>query len=114
VTLARYWVGSLRAHRGETIEVGYVVDNETGRTVHVMLGASIKADRVLSWSSSISDPGHDVIAAVPPGVSTHYRYFTLSSALRPGPYAVAWGLRDVRSGQRDALVATNAALRVTG
>jgi hypothetical protein len=91
-----------------------VIDNHTGRTVHIMLGASIKASRVLSWASSLSDPGHDVVAAVSPGVSTHYRYFTLASTLRPGAYDIAWGLRDARSGERDALAAADAALRVTG
>jgi hypothetical protein len=95
------------------IEVGYVIDNGTGRTASIMLGASIKADHVSTWADSVSDPAHDVIAVVPPGLSTHYRYFALSPALRPGPYDVAWGLRDEHTGERDALAASSAALRVT-
>jgi hypothetical protein len=92
--------------------VGYVIDNGTGRTKRVMLGASIKSGSVLSWLSSISDPAHDVIATVPPGLSTHIRYFTLSTSLRPGTYDVAWGLRDEPSGRRDAVVAAPEALIV--
>jgi hypothetical protein len=114
VSLTRFWVGSPQAPRGATIEVGFVINNQTGHTTHVMLGASIKADRVLTWGASISDPSHDVVAIVPPGVSTHYRYFALPTHLRPGAYDVAWGLRDARTGLRDALAASNSVLRVTG
>jgi hypothetical protein len=113
VTLVRYWVGTPDARHGQTISVGYVIDNETGRTAQLMLGASIKSDRILSWGESLSDPAHDVVAVVPPGVSTHVRYFTLPSGLKPGSYAVAWGLRDALSGERTALVAAPSALQVT-
>jgi hypothetical protein len=115
VTLARYWVGTLQARSGQTIAIGYVIDNETGRTARTMLGASLKSAHSLSWASSaLSDPGHDVVAVVPPGVSTHVRYFTLPPGLRPGVYDVAWGLRDSLTGRRDALVASSGALRVLG
>ena len=115
VTLARYWVGTLQARSGQTIAVGYVIDNETGHTARTMLGASLKSARSLTWAgSALSDPAHDVVAVVPPGVSTHVRYFTLPPGLRPGLYDVAWGLRDSATGQRDALVAAPAALRVVG
>lgn len=113
LTLARYWVGSTTARRGQTVSVGYVIDNETGQTARLLLGASIKADTVLSWAgSSLSDPSHDVVAIVPPGVSTHIRYFSLPTHIRPGAYDIAWGLRDVSSGQRDALVAAPGALQI--
>jgi hypothetical protein len=112
VVLSRYWVSSAVARAGTTIGVGYVIENGTGSTQHVLLGASIKPGRVLSWLSSISDPSHDVVATVPPGVSTHIRYFTLSSRLRPGAYDVAWGLRDAATGRRDAIVAAPSALEV--
>jgi hypothetical protein len=94
--------------------VGYVIENGTGHTRRIMLGASIKATRVMSWvSGSIADPPHDIIAIAPPGVSTHLRYFTLPVGVRPGPYDVAWGLRDPASGGREALVFAPGALRVT-
>jgi hypothetical protein len=113
VTLVRYWVGTPDARHGQTISVGYVIDNETGHTAQLMLGASIKAESVLSWAASLSDPAHDVVALVPPGVSTHVRYFTLPAGLKPGSYAVAWGLRDAATGERTALVAAPGALLVT-
>jgi hypothetical protein len=113
VSLDRYWVGSPSARRGNIISIGYVIDNGTGRTQRIMLGASIKSARSLSWFSSISDPSHDVVAIVPPGVSTHIRYFTLPYGLRPGSYDVAWGLRDAATGNRDALVTAALSLRVT-
>jgi hypothetical protein len=113
VTLANYWVGSTTTHPGTTIAVGYVIDNETGKTAHVELGASVKASSQLSWAAdSISDPSHDVVAVVPPGISRHVRYFTLSPGLRAGSYDIAWGLRNPSTGTRVALVAAPSALRV--
>jgi hypothetical protein len=113
VTLARYWVSTTSAVAGETVSIGYVIDNGTGRAERLELGASIKSDRVLSWlTGQINDPPHDVVAIVPPGVSTHVRYFTLPRGLRSGVYDVAWGLRDATTGQREALVAAAEALRV--
>lgn len=114
VTLARYWVGTQRAHRGNTLEVGYVINNGTGHTMRVLLGASIKGSSSLSWATgTVNDPSHDVVAIVPPGVSTHIRYFTLPSRIRPGFYDAAWGLRNARSGRRTALVTASNVLRVT-
>lgn len=111
--LTRYWVDENVARHGNTIALGYTVDNETGRTMRVMLGASVKPVRAASWvSQSLSDPGHDVVAVVPPGISTHTRYFTLPAGLRPGSYDVAWGLRDAVTGLRAGLVAAPAALQV--
>jgi hypothetical protein len=115
VTLTNYWVGSTTAHPGTTIAVGYVIDNETGATAHIELGASVKASSQLSWATdSISDPSHDVVAVVPPGISRHVRYFTLSSRLPAGSYDIAWGLRNPSTGSRVALVAASSALRVQG
>lgn len=114
VTLTRYWVGTLHARPGETIVVGYVIDNITRRTTRIMLGASLKSTRSVSWASgAINDPYHDVVALVPPGVSLHTRYFTLPRGLAPGTYDVAWGLRNAVSGTRDALVTAPAMLRVS-
>lgn len=113
VTLARYWIATQQARTGQTIEIGYVIDNETGRAAHVLLGASLKSTRALSWASaSIDDPPHDVVAVVPPGISTHVRFFTLPSDIHRGAYDVAWGLRDTTTGERDALVTAADALRV--
>jgi hypothetical protein len=114
VTLANYWVATPHARRGQTIAVGFIINNGSGHTLHLMLGASIKSDRVQSWAYSLSDPAHDVVAVVPPGMSTHIRYFTLPSALKAGAYDVAWGLRHAGSGRRAALVAADAVLRVSG
>jgi hypothetical protein len=113
VTLTRYWISATRARRGTTIGVGYVIDNATGRTNAIMLGASIKSVNTLSWLEAINDTSHDVVATVPPGETTHSRYFTLPRTLRPGWYDVAWGLRDAATGARDAVVAADAVLRVT-
>jgi hypothetical protein len=113
VTLANYWVGSTTTHPGTTIAVGYVIDNQTGKTAHVELGASVKASSQLSWAAdSVSDPSHDVIAVVPPGISRHVRYFTLSPGLRAGSYDIAWGLRNPSTGRRVALVAASSALHL--
>lgn len=115
VTLTRYWVGTPQVSPGATIAVGYVIDNGTGQTQHLLLGASIKPSRDLNWaSSSISDPFHDVVATIPPGISMHTRYFTLPARLRAGSYDVAWGLRDDATGARTALVTAAGALQVVG
>ena len=114
VTLDRYWIATQRARRGRTVEIGYVIDNGTGQVARVMLGVSLKTNRALDWATqSISDPAHDVVATVPVGINTHYRFFSLPDSLRPGMYDVAWGLRDAASGRRDALVFAPAVLRVT-
>lgn len=115
VTLTNYWVDSATSHPGSTIAVGYVIDNQTGATARIELGASVKASSRLSWArDSISDPSHDVVAVVPPGISQHVRYFTLSTGLRAGSYDIAWGLRNPSTGSRVALVAAPKALRVQG
>jgi hypothetical protein len=115
VTLTNYWVGSATSHPGSTIAVGYVINNQTGATAHIELGASVKASSQLSWAQdSISDPSHDVVAVVPPGISQHVRYFTLSPGLRAGSYDIAWGLRNPSNGDRVALVAATKALHVQG
>lgn len=115
VTLTSYWVGDSTAQPGQTVSIGYVIDNGTGHTVRITLGASIKSSHVISWlSGQINDPYHDVVAVVPPGVSTHIRYFTLPERLHAGTYDVAWGLRNALSGGREALVAAPDALRVRG
>ncbi len=115
VSLANYWVGSTSATPGSTIEVGYTIDNGTGRTERIELGASVKATGQASWATgSVSDPSHDVVAVVPPGISNHVRYFTLSSGVRGGLYDVAWGLRDPGTDDRVALVAAPSVLRVQG
>jgi hypothetical protein len=114
LTLVRYWISSVRTRRGGTNSVSYVIDNATGRTARVMLGATIKATRDLSWiSAGISDPADDLIAVVAPGVSAHLRYFTVAAPARPGTYDVAWGLRNAVSGRRVALVFAPAALQIT-
>lgn len=112
ITLASYWVNSARAAPGQTIGVAYVIQNQTGRTTQVSLGASIKSTRTLSWGASLSDPAHDVVAILPPGTSTHVRYFHLPRALRPGAYDVAWGLRNADSGSRIALAEASTALKI--
>ncbi|GAC1321496.1 MAG: hypothetical protein NVS2B16_11150 [Chloroflexota bacterium] len=114
VSIARYWVNQTAARHGNTVALGYVINNPTGHTIRMMLGASVKSTRAMSWAAqSLSDPAHDVVAIVPPGISTHTRFFTLPSRLHPGAYDVAWGLRNATSGRRDGLVAAPSALRVT-
>jgi hypothetical protein len=112
VTLVRYWVGSPSARPGQTVAMGYVIDNATGHTVRVMLGASLKASASPNWvTGAISDPAHDVVAEVPPGTTTHERFFTLPRVKR-GSYDVAWGLKDASTGGRVALVSAGSALQV--
>lgn len=113
VELARYWVDSRHARSGQIVAIGYVIDNSTGRVERISLGASLKARRALGWGAAINDPAHDVVAVIPPGVSTHLRYFALPKRLHPGPYDVAWGLREARSGQRVGLAFAPAVLTVT-
>lgn len=112
VQLARYWVGSTTARAGATIAIGYVIDNETGQTQQLALGVSLKPSQDLSWlGTAIADPSHDVVAVVPPGISTHVRYFTLPAGAAAGRYDVAWGLKDT-AGNRLAVISAPAALLV--
>lgn len=114
VTLDRYWVGTQTAHPGASIQIGYVIQNDTGSTKHVALAASMKPS-LSSWNSAgFTDPVHEVLVAAPPGVSTHLRTFVLPRNLSPGSYDVAWGLRDAATGKRDALTSASEALRIVG
>lgn len=113
VQLANYWVDSRQARRGQVVAVAYVIDNTTGHVEDISLGASLKARSALSWAAAINDPAHDVVAIVPPGVSTHVRYFTVPRGVHPGAYDVAWGLRNAASGQRVGLVFAPDVLTVT-
>lgn len=112
-TITNYWISETAARRGTTIAVGYTIDNGTGATERVLLGASIKPSSVATWGRSVSDPYHDVVAIVPPGITTHVRYFTLARGLRPGAYDVAWGLRGADTGTPVALVTARDSLRIT-
>jgi hypothetical protein len=113
VTLTNYYVASSTARSGQTVPVVYTIDNQTGSTERIMLGASIKSMRAGAWGAgAINDPAHDVVALVPPGVSTHMRYFTLPARLLPGSYDVGWGLRNASTGQTLAFLAANGALSV--
>ena len=113
VSINRYWVNQTVAQNGRTVALGYVINNPTGHPIRVLLGASLKSSQALSWSQqALNDPSHDVVAVVPPGVTTHVRYFTVPSGLRPGAYDVAWGLRSAASGRRNSLVAAPRVLHV--
>jgi hypothetical protein len=113
VQLASYAVSRSGAAPGTTISVTYTIVNGTGRTERLELGASIKSSRSATWTSGvISDPGHDVVAIVPPGTSTHLRYFTVPSGARSGRYDVGWGLIDASTGHPVAFSASSGALSV--
>jgi len=115
IRLSNYWIAPTSARPGQTLTIHYVIDNSTGATVHLWLGASIKPGHTARWSSeAISDPRHDVVATVLVGLTTHMRYFTLPPNIPPGVYDVAWGLRDGRTGERIALAAAPGSLRVSG
>lgn len=94
--------------------MAYTIDNETGRALRLTLGASIKPSRLLSWTSSYSDPADETTVLAPPGRSLQVRRFVLSAGLRDGQYDVAWGLRDVSTGQHVALVSVPGALTLVG
>jgi hypothetical protein len=108
-----YWVAHERVPCGQRLAIGYVIDNATGATTRLWLGASIKPTGTPDWSTGIiNDPAHDVVAIVAPGVTTHVRFFRLSAALHPGLYDVAWGLRDALTGRRVVLVAASRVVTV--
>jgi hypothetical protein len=112
--LAGYSVSQSGAAPGSTIAVTYTIVNGTGRAERLELGASIKSSRSATWTSGvISDPGHDVVAIVPPGTSTHFRYFTVPSGARAGRYDVGWGLIDASTGQAVAFSQAGGALSVS-
>jgi hypothetical protein len=108
--LKNYWVGASHVHRGQTISFDYVIDNPRNTVVRLWLGASLKPNSEKSWAQAISDPPHDVVATVAPGTTIHLRYFTVPASLHTGIYDLAWGLRDVNTGQRVELVVAHGAL----
>ncbi len=110
-TLTKYWLDQTEAHAGDTITVRYDIENGTGQPMYIGLGISMKSSSAASWSSAFIDAAHDVTAAVPPGSSTHTRYFTLPDHLAPGDYDVAWGLKD-SSGTQIDVASSSGALRI--
>lgn len=102
--LTNYWVAAEKVRRGQIVSFSYVIENPTGAVLHLVLGASIKPRDSRSWTSSISDPYHDVVATILPGKTTHLRYFRVPLNLRPGRYDVAWGLKEPSMGRRVSLV----------
>lgn len=112
VSIQSYSLDASWVNPGQTVGVRYVIVNNSGRTVDVLLGASLKSSRIAGWGAAINDPSHDIVAAVPPGTSSHLRYFTVPSTLRPGTYDAAWGLKDSNTGAPEALVTSAAAVRV--
>jgi hypothetical protein len=110
-TLTKYWLGQTEAHPGDTVTVRYDIENGTGRLLYLGLGVSMKLSTASSWGSAITDPAHDVTAAVAPGSSSHTRYFTLPATLAPGAYDVAWGLKS-SSGEQIAVDSSAGALRI--
>ena len=113
VALQGYSLDETWVRPGQQVAVRYVITNTSGRTVNVLLGASLKPARSATWSSAVSDSSHDVVASVPPGTTAHLRYFTVPYNLHPGIYDAAWGLKNASTGASEALVTSRAAIRVT-
>lgn len=111
VTLTKYWLDQTQAHAGDTITVRYDIENGTGQLMYIGLGVSMKPASARSWISAFIDPAHDVTAAVPPGSSSHTRYFGLPAGLAPGSYDVAWGLKDT-GGRQIAVESAPGVLRI--
>ncbi|GAC1470205.1 MAG: hypothetical protein PVSMB7_20680 [Chloroflexota bacterium] len=113
ISLERYWLFPPEARPGRRVTLWYVISNRTGRTVRLILGASIKSSRVPSWMvGSIADRWNEVVATVPPGTTTHMRVFMVPRQIQPGWYDVAWGLRSAVTHIRVALGAKTVALRI--
>lgn len=110
-TLSKYWLDQTEAHAGDTITVRYDIQNGTGRLMYIGLGVSMKPSSSPSWISAVTDPAHNVTAAVPPGTSSHTRYFTLPSGMASGSYDVAWGITD-SSGRQIDVDSSPGALRI--
>lgn len=93
IRIVNYWIGRRTVRRGELLSLSYVLDNETGGTLRLWLGASIMPATGRNWlTQSLSDRSHDVIATIPPGITTHLRYFLIPPRAPAGLYDVAWGL----------------------
>lgn len=112
VNIQSYSLDASWVRPGQTVAVRYAIVNNSGRTVDVLLGASLKPSRIAGWGAAINDPSHDIVAAVPPGTSYHLRYFTVPPTLRAGTYDAAWGLKAASTGAPEALVTSAAAIRV--
>ena len=93
-------VGERSVRPGQLLEVVYFIENTTGATQRVLLGASILPTGLRhAWSTrGINDPRHDLVATVPPGVSLHVRFFEIPRSLSPGSYDVGWGLKTPAGG----------------
>lgn len=111
VTLTKYWLGKTEARSGDTIPIKYAIENGTGELMYVGLRVSMKLSTAPGWGAALSDPAHDVTAAVAAGSSIHTRYFTLPTGLAPGLYDVAWGLKGP-GGQQTDVASSSAALRI--
>ncbi len=93
IRLTNYWINRRSITVGELLALTYVIDNTTGMTARVWLGASLMPASDHNWAAdAINDQMHDVVAVAPPGLSTHLRYFTVRRGLHIGLYDVAWGL----------------------
>jgi hypothetical protein len=76
------------ANPGDTIQLGYNIDNISPFTLRIWLGASLTGP-----SGSLSDPSHDVIVYVPGYTHQfYYRLFSIPTTTQPGTYDITYAL----------------------
>jgi len=82
-------VSSTNVNPGDTIQLGYKIDNVSPFTLRIWLGATLTSPS----GSQINDPAHDVIVLVP-GYSHQYWYrdFAIPTSAQPGLYDITYAL----------------------
>jgi hypothetical protein len=82
-------LSSSNVNPGNTIQLGYMIDNISPSTLKIWLGATLTGPS----GNQINDPAHDVIVSVP-GYSHQYwyRYFTIPTSAPPGVYDITYAI----------------------
>jgi len=77
------------ANPGDTIQLGYNIDNLSPFTLKVWLGATLTSPS----GSQINDAAHDALVTVPGNTHQYYyRLFTIPSGAAPGAYDVTYAI----------------------
>lgn len=81
-------VSKAAASPGDTIQLGYKIDNISPFNLKIWLGATLTDQ----YGNQINDPAHDTTVTATPGYRYYYRDFHIPSSANPGTYDITYAL----------------------
>jgi hypothetical protein len=88
ITTDEVSISTTSAYPGDTIKLGYKINNVSPYTLKIWLGATI----IDQYGNNIHDPANDALVSVPSGFTYYYRDFKVPTTASPGKYDIVYAL----------------------